>query len=591
VTGSTNVTKNLVLGNTGAPSYLDLSTFGSSILFTNNNNSLGSKLYIDGYNDISFNTTYGVSINSWSYTKFVTGNVSVTNNLLVGTVTDNGNKLQVNGTATISNNALVNGYIANSTTSSFSIVSAPGQSPATLTNAVFNPITFGNGTIGSLFIFNDIAGAAQSMCTANYNLTFYKQNANDSKYYQTFQIVGGNTNTNGATGYNWNIGTTQSMALSSNSNLLLGTTTDKGAKLQVNGYVIVTGSGTFTSGLSAQNMNVNSGQSYGFNGTSGPYIYGGGSGLTIYPLGTSLNAMWLFSSNNMMLGGTNTSTDLGYRLYISGSGTSGSLNVNSTLLVNSYGVKIAGGYAASDTTYNLAVNNSFGVFTGGSVGMWYSGGSFYFSGLGSGYHAFIHSQANLVIGAQSSLGTGARLQIVAYSPTATINYGYVSLGNMPFDGVTSGYFSGSANGTYIAINASSSFAGNFLDFQKNGVSYAKLDNTGVLTAAGFNMPSASFVNQTTSSLSSGSQTVYSNATGSYLGAFYNYIVVSGSNSRAGQVITNWNGSSIQYTDNSTLDIGDTSGVAFTSSLSGANVLLTTILPSSGWSIRSTVNFI
>jgi hypothetical protein len=44
-------------------------------------------------------------------------------------------------------------------------------------------------------------------------------------------------------------------------------------------------------------------------------------------------------------------------------------------------------------------------------------------------------------------------------------------------------------------------------------------------------------------------------------------------------------------DNSTVDIGNTLTVALTASLSGANVLLTSALPSSGWTIKTLVNLI
>ena len=81
------------------------------------------------------------------------------------------------------------------------------------------------------------------------------------------------------------------------------------------------------------------------------------------------------------------------------------------------------------------------------------------------------------------------------------------------------------------------------------------------------------------------------ATGSYISAFYNYALTSGSNSRAGQIIAIWNGGSIQHTEVTTQDIGNTSNVYLTASLSGANVLLTTVLPTSGWTIKSVVNLL
>ena len=100
-----------------------------------------------------------------------------------------------------------------------------------------------------------------------------------------------------------------------------------------------------------------------------------------------------------------------------------------------------------------------------------------------------------------------------------------------------------------------------------------------------------YVNQNTSSLASGTQIISTNATSSYTSAFYNYVLSSGANARAGQFIAVWNGSTINYTDVSTTDIGVTTNVALTASLNSGNILLTTVLPSSNWTIKTTVNFL
>jgi hypothetical protein len=99
------------------------------------------------------------------------------------------------------------------------------------------------------------------------------------------------------------------------------------------------------------------------------------------------------------------------------------------------------------------------------------------------------------------------------------------------------------------------------------------------------------INQNSASLTTGTKTLSSIATGSYTSAFYNYTVASGSNARSGQVMVVWNGGSIQYTDNSTLDIGSTTSVVFTASLSGANMNLTTVLPSDSWTVKTLINLL
>jgi hypothetical protein len=100
-----------------------------------------------------------------------------------------------------------------------------------------------------------------------------------------------------------------------------------------------------------------------------------------------------------------------------------------------------------------------------------------------------------------------------------------------------------------------------------------------------------YSNSNTGVLSSGLRTISTNSTSSYTSAFYNYTVISGSNARAGQFIAVWNGTSIKYSDNSTTDVGSTLGVNLTASLSGNNILVTTVLPSNNWTVKTSVNFL
>ena len=85
-------------------------------------------------------------------------------------------------------------------------------------------------------------------------------------------------------------------------------------------------------------------------------------------------------------------------------------------------------------------------------------------------------------------------------------------------------------------------------------------------------------------------TITSVATGSYYGAFFDYVVVSGSNSRAGTIMSTWNGSSIVYNESTTNDIGNTNEVTMSVDLSGANVRLRAT-NTNQWSVRSLVRLI
>jgi hypothetical protein len=70
------------------------------------------------------------------------------------------------------------------------------------------------------------------------------------------------------------------------------------------------------------------------------------------------------------------------------------------------------------------------------------------------------------------------------APTATANYGTLSIGNGPFDGTTTGKFVGSVSGTSIAVNEVTGYGGDLFNVQVAGVSQAKVSATGLLTLAG-----------------------------------------------------------------------------------------------------------
>jgi hypothetical protein len=149
----------------------------------------------------------------------------------------------------------------------------------------------------------------------------------------------------------------------------------------------------------------------------------------------------------------------------------------------------------------------------------------------------------------------------------------------------------------VSVTASV-FSGSFVGPLTGTASYATqaLTASNANTASYFSGTSLTIsqsltINQNTASLASGAQTISTNLTGSYTSAFYKYTLASGSNARAGQVMAVWNGANIQYTDVATNDIGTTSNVALTASLSGGNVLLTTTLPSSGWTVKTLVNLL
>jgi len=90
---------------------------------------------------------------------------------------------------------------------------------------------------------------------------------------------------------------------------------------------------------------------------------------------------------------------------------------------------------------------------------------------------------------------------------------------------------------------------------------------------------------------SGLVTIYSLPTSSYDTAFFDYSVRSGSNARAGQIMAIQSGSTVNYTETTTVDFGSTSGVSLGVFVSGSNMVLTGSTPTSGWVIKTIVRAI
>jgi hypothetical protein len=162
-----------------------------------------------------------------------------------------------------------------------------------------------------------------------------------------------------------------------------------------------------------------------------------------------------------------------------------------------------------------------------------------------------------------------------------------------------------------AISSSRSFTSSYtLDFDRTGlittgssstiqIVSGTLNLTGSLNVTGalyisssLNINSASFNYQQNLTVNSGSYRVISSTpTASYKAAFFDYLMFSGSNSRAGHVQSVWSGSSIEYNEIATNDLGTTAGVTLRAAISGSNIQLQATASSDSWTIRSLVRLL
>jgi hypothetical protein len=155
-----------------------------------------------------------------------------------------------------------------------------------------------------------------------------------------------------------------------------------------------------------------------------------------------------------------------------------------------------------------------------------------------------------------------------------------------------------------SLNGTASYASYALDFNRVGlITTGSLTTTqsisGLVNITGslyvsnsINVNSSSFNYQQNLTVNSGSYRIISSTpTASYKAAFFDYILFSGSNSRAGHVQSVWSGSSIEYNEISTNDLGTTAGITLRTTISGGNIQLQATASSDSWVIRSLVRLL
>lgn len=176
------------------------------------------------------------------------------------------------------------------------------------------------------------------------------------------------------------------------------------------------------------------------------------------------------------------------------------LNNNALRLKMSVNTLTIGGLYGTEAKLVLkdnAAGNGMQIYSGG--GLNYITGD----GQGSGSNMFISVSSNSFIRLSTNSVTGINLDgsqnvtlgsntsisrfAIPITPTASSASGLFSMSTTTtgFDGVTTGYFSGSSTGTFIAINKLGTGNANFADWQHKGVSKFKVDSVGKTTATEF----------------------------------------------------------------------------------------------------------
>jgi hypothetical protein len=160
--------------------------------------------------------------------------------------------------------------------------------------------------------------------------------------------------------------------------------------------------------------------------------------------------------------------------------------------VNGANVFIVDGDGASYVLNNPRPNTLTGLL---NLGSQFFSGAGQFAGSANGTYLAINSTSGfaghflnlqkagtiyLVFDASGNLNITTGFFQNSHDPYGDATSGLINLGSQFFTGA--GQFSGSSNGTGIAVNTASGFTGNLADWQVNGVSKLKVDATGNVTA-------------------------------------------------------------------------------------------------------------
>ena len=122
---------------------------------------------------------------------------------------------------------------------------------------------------------------------------------------------------------------------------------------------------------------------------------------------------------------------------------------------------------------------------------------------------------------------------------------------------------------------------------------AKLDVNGNTIITGSLAVSQSLLQYSniTAVTSGSTSNVASFNTSSYTAAFFDYVTTSGTNARAGSIFTVWNGNSVEYTETSTNDIGSTSNLILSASVTAGAIRLQATSLSGSWSVKTLARMI
>lgn len=158
------------------------------------------------------------------------------------------------------------------------------------------------------------------------------------------------------------------------------------------------------------------------------------------------------------------------------------------------------------------------------------------------------------------------------------------------NGVTASLY-GTASWAYNVVNAPTIDTSSFATTNSNNFNGSQTITGSLSITGSFEIEETKTVFKKVTISNTGLTELVANDTGSYSAALGKYTINNGVNTRAGEFMTAWNGSQIVTTDTSTTDIGSTTAVAFTSSLSAGQIIISVNAQTTGWNIKMLTTYI
>ena len=301
--------------------------------------------------------------------------------------------------------------------------------------------------------------------------------------------------------------------------------------------------------------------SYALNTTSASYALSSSYAIDATNAINATNALTASSADNFTVRGTLTAQTIVAQTitssveYVTGSTIFGSLLSNTHQFTGS--VTITG---------SLAVNGSNVVLTNQTSSMTVLSASY----ATTSSFALSAATASYFITSSITSASFATTASYAVSSSYAINSTSASYA------ISSSYSLNATTASY-ALNANSA---SFAESSSNFVVSTTLRLNGTLT------DSARIIGTIT-----GTNNLFNQSTGSFTSAFCKYYVVNGSNARSGEVMAAWAGTSIEYTDFSTVDIGSTAPVVISAAIVGGNVQINVDTGTSGWDVKGLVTYL